>query len=102
MNGGPKYAIAGTAYPSAHEPNDCNGVSGGQIVITDANGQTITLATNSVGNFFYQGTIALPYHAKVVQNGAERVMASTATSGDCNSCHTPDGTGGAPGRIMLP
>jgi hypothetical protein len=99
---GPKLAIAGTVYPTAHEPDRCDGAMSGQVVITDANGKTVTLAPNAAGNFSYQGTIAMPYHAKVVENGAERVMSAGQTSGDCNSCHTVTGANGAPGRIMLP
>src|SRR5438445_547285 len=26
--GGPSYTIAGTVYPTMHEPDDCNGVDG--------------------------------------------------------------------------
>jgi len=103
----PSFQIAGTVYPTAHEPDDCNGVSstsGAQVVITDANGVVLTLKPNSVGNFYDPGrpTIALPYHAKVLRNGVERAMTDAQTSGDCNSCHTVDGANGAPGRIMLP
>ncbi|HJX65368.1 MAG TPA: hypothetical protein VJ860_15605 [Polyangia bacterium] len=44
-----------------------------------------------------------PYTAKVVNgSGIERVMVSTASSGDCNGCHTQTGANGAPGRITLP
>jgi hypothetical protein len=99
---GPQFTIAGTMYLSAHEPDNCAGSSGGQVVITDANGQTIALAPNSVGNFYYKGPIATPFHAKLVNDGAERVMVAAQTSGDCNSCHTLAGDHGAPGRIMPP
>jgi hypothetical protein len=30
------------------------------------------------------------------------VMVATTASGDCNSCHTQNGTSAAPGRITLP
>jgi hypothetical protein len=111
MGGGeeaPSFAFAGTVYPTAHEPNDCNGLNGpnstAQVVITDANGATIMLTVNSVGNFSYssRSTVALPYHAKVVSNGQERSMSAAQQSGDCNSCHTENGANSAPGRIMAP
>ena len=39
----------------------------------------------------------------VVTDGVKtRQMQGTVTSGDCNSCHTVNGTNGAPGRIMAP
>lgn len=107
---GPRFALAGTVYPSAHEPDDCNGLNGppdgAQVIVTDANGMEFTMNVNSVGNFSYEpsrgATVALPYRAKVVRNGLERVMSATQTSGDCNSCHTESGSNDAPGRIMAP
>lgn len=106
---GPRFTFAGTVYPSAHEPTDCNGLdgsaSGAEVVVIDANGATLTLEVNSVGNFSYEArgtTVALPYRAKVVRDGRERVMATEQKSGDCNACHTETGTKDAPGRIMAP
>jgi len=107
---GPRFTFAGTAYPSAHEPTDCNGLVGpdtsAQVVITDASGATFTMNVNSVGNFSYTAksgtTVALPYRAKIVSNGLERVMATPQDSGDCNTCHTEAGDEDAPGRIMAP
>jgi hypothetical protein len=101
----PAYAIAGTIYPTAHEPDLCNGANGSdgaQIVIVGADGKTVTLTPNSVGNFYSSTTVKLPYQAKVVYMGREQVMAETQTSGDCNSCHTQNGANNAPGRILLP
>ena len=110
---GPRYAIAGTVYPSAHEPDDCNGTaktsSGAvSVLITEANGTTRTLAVNSAGNFYYQGALTTPYKAQVQAGSAVRVMTHTQTSGDCNGCHTVNGAStvagadAAPGRIMSP
>jgi hypothetical protein len=104
---GPKFQVAGTVYPTAREPNDCNGINGTAtgttVVIVDANNQSYTLPVNSVGNFYMQsGTVALPFHAKVVRGGSERAMVAAQMSGDCNSCHTQDGANGAPGRIVAP
>jgi len=100
------YSIIGTVYPTGHEPNDCNGVNGtttgAQVVITDANGVTRTLNVNGVGNFELAGSIATPFRAKVVYQGRERAMGASQTNGNCNSCHTQNGNGGAPGRIVLP
>ena len=107
----PRYAIAGTLYPTAHEPGLCDGVNGGtigvQIVIVGANGQSVTVTPNAAGNFYWSGSLAAPYKAKVVYMGRERAMIEAQTSGDCNNCHTQDGampssTMKAPGRILLP
>jgi hypothetical protein len=101
----PLFAVAGTVYPTAHEPDLCNGANGtngARVVITGANGASITLTPNAAGNFSYEGTIATPYSAKVTYMGRERAMGATQTSGDCNACHTQSGTMSAPGRILLP
>ena len=100
--------IGGTVYPTAHEPNDCDGVNGSTdgatVVITDSTGATFTLNVNSAGNFYESRstTIVMPFQAKVVQGGKERAMATPQSTGDCNACHTEAGTNNAPGRIMLP
>ena len=101
------FDIAGTVYPTAHEPDDCNGFSGASVVIVDANGQEHPLTVNSAGNFYHEDffglqKLAFPYTAKVVYQGQERIMATEQNTGDCNSCHTVDGASNAPGRIMLP
>jgi hypothetical protein len=107
MTQAPVLTIAGTVYPSAHEPDLCNGATpatyaGAAVVIVGANQQTITLTPNAAGNFLYQGTVAVPFRVKLTYMGRERIMTNSQTSGDCNSCHTQNGANGAPGRILLP
>jgi len=106
---GPVFALAGTVFPTAHEPSDCNGVDGTledvKVVILDANDKTYTLDVNAAGNFFYESrgaAVALPYRAKVVRGALERLMPSAQMDGDCNICHTESGAQDAPGRIMAP
>jgi mono/diheme cytochrome c family protein len=101
----PPLVLAGTVYPTAHEPDDCNGgavTRMARVVITGADGQTITMTPNAAGNFMYSGALATPYKAKLTYMGRERAMIAAQTSGDCNSCHTEMGAMMAPGRIMLP
>jgi len=102
----PTFAIAGTLYPTGHEPDLCNGTNGSttgaKIVITDAQGKIITLTPNAAGNFTYRGGVATPFQAAVTYMGRERRMASPPPSGDCNGCHTANGAMDAPGRIVLP
>lgn len=99
----PKFSVAGTVYPTGHEPDDCYSTASGAIVeVTDAAGKVLTLTTNSVGNFYSTTSLSLPYRAKVKYMGRERAMGSSQSSGDCNSCHTQTGAGGAPGRVLLP
>lgn len=101
----PQFSIAGTVYPTAHEPDNCVGgttTGPATITITDSNGKVVALPVSAGGNFYYQGAIALPYKAKVTVGSAERDMSASQTSGDCNSCHTQTGAQNAPGRIMAP
>ena len=103
---GPRFTVAGTLFPTPHEPNDCNGVAstdGAQVIVTEANGTAHTLSVNQAGNFYLQvPSFVFPYQAKVVYQGRERVMVEAQKSGDCNDCHTQDGRQNAPGRIFLP
>ena len=102
---GPRFSIAGTIYPTVHEPDRCDGASaasGAQVMITGADGRTLTLSPNAAGNFYSTMAVAAPYRAKVVSATGERAMTAQQTSGDCNGCHTQVGASGAPGRIMLP
>jgi hypothetical protein len=100
----PRMHVAGTVYPTGHEPDNCNGAVGAIVEIVDANGATHSLETNTAGNFLILITepLAFPIHARVVAGGQERVMVGAVTTGDCNSCHTQDGASSAPGRIVLP
>jgi hypothetical protein len=103
MRGGPAFSIAGTVYPTAHEPNDCVGIGTNlTVVVTDANGAITSITVNAVGNFQHAGAVAAPFHVKVTNGTTERAMGGTLTAGDCNTCHTETGVNGAPGRIMAP
>lgn len=108
---GPALFVAGTVYPSAHEPNDCNGSIGVKVVVTDAAGKVATLTANASGNFFCAtrakdacAGFTYPYNAYVVSgtSAVYRQMAGKQSTPDCNSCHTAAGSNGAPGRIMAP
>jgi cytochrome c553 len=101
--------LAGTVYITGHEPDLCiggpaAGAAMATVEITDANNRVIPLMVNAGGNVLYRDAmpIALPYTAVVKWNGKERAMKAPQMNGDCNSCHTQDGTNGAPGRIVLP
>lgn len=109
------FDVAGTVYPTPHEPDNCYGVSTAvTVVITDANNVVYSLPVNAAGNFSHEttlglaGKIAMPYRAKVVRNGVEKVMKDPQTNGDCNACHTEQGTNPAAsgkkafGRIFAP
>lgn len=97
--------VGGTVYPSAHEPNLCNGGPQGVVVVlTGADGGVVRLTANSVGNFYASERVPLakPYRARLEWQGRVREMATPQMSGDCNACHTQAGASGAPGRILAP
>ena len=101
----PIFSIAGTVYPTGHEPDRCNstvGTAGARIVIIGADGQMVTLMPNVAGNFTSSTAIKTPFQAKVTFQGRERLMLTPQTSGDCNSCHSQAGSKLAPGRITVP
>jgi len=106
-----RLAIAGTVYPTGHEPDDCYGADDADepifVEITTADDRVIQLPVGPSGNFLYDleeqgGAIVFPIEARVLQGGRVRAMASPQATGDCNSCHTQDGASGAPGRIVAP
>ena len=106
------FGVAGTVYPTAHEQNDCKGSNGSsaglKLVITDASGKSYQVSVNSAGNFYANGSFSKPAKVKIVDSaGKERAMKTAITTtamGNCNSCHTQNGTGSpaAPGRILAP
>lgn len=103
--GGPNLRIAGTVYPTLHEPNLCNGDGPPPqltVVITENNGRVTRLPVNAAGNFSTRARITAPYKAAVTDGTKTRAMVGSVTSGDCNSCHTVAGANGAPGRVMSP
>ncbi len=101
-SGAPAFEIAGTVYPSLHEPNDCNGVSGVKVLIIDAAGNMMQLPTNAAGNFMRVTSFPRPYRAMVVRGNEVREMKTPQFDGDCNGCHSELGDNGAPGRVMAP
>lgn len=106
--GGPDFAVAGTVYPTLHEPDDCNGVDGDEtpvtVVVEDSFGRSYEAKANRAGNFFIAANVELsfPIRARVIADGKERAMKRTVATGNCNSCHTTRGTFSAPGRVQAP
>jgi hypothetical protein len=101
---GPIFAIAGTVYPSLHEPDNCLGSPGAlTVVVTDANGAVLRLPVNVAGNFYLSRTSSPPPYMVAVTDGVRtRAMVGSVTNGQCNTCHTEQGANGAPGRVVAP
>jgi hypothetical protein len=84
------------------DPDDCDGVEGVIVRITDANLQVHELTTHAAGNFFLLQAIPTPCQAELEVEGDVIAMANHPDDGACNHCHAERPKGGAPGRIVLP
>lgn len=107
----PVFTFAGTVYPTGHEPDFCSGApaAGAVVDIIDARGVKFSAIVNDGGNFYDDlPGFVFPYTARITFRGKTRVMLEPQQSGDCNACHTQEGTDPddpshpAPGRILLP
>lgn len=105
------FSVAGTVFPSAHEPDNCNGIDGvkkeATVIITDATGKTFTLDVNEAGNFMTEDKMTKPLRAKVKRGDVVYEMQGAVKDGDCNACHTEAGRADEGdeyprGRIVLP
>lgn len=111
------YYFAGTGFDDFHAQDDCNSPPppDARIEILDSAGAiALTLVPDTVGNFTSLGVAAgvpLPYTARLVANGLVRAMQTPQDSGDCNACHTEQGTNAnnarpddpaPPGRLVWP
>ena len=104
--GGPIYGIQGTVYTAYNEWDDCFGVPKATIEVTGANGNTVSMTSNSGGNFYASRTkakqLAMPFTARVIYNGQVMEKKKAQTDLNCASCHTEWGDNGAQGRIVIP
>lgn len=96
-----RWSVAGTVFGSATAA--CStGLSGVTVEILRQDGSVqLTLTTNETGNFYASSAVTLPLRARVKKGTMVREMAGIQQSGNCASCHSNPGTGGAPGRIFL-
>ena len=99
---GPHFTLAGTVYANLEEPDDCLGVPGVVVTITDAVDHTVTLTSNQAGNFYTSQTLTMPIRAQLAFDGREAMMQASQSTGACASCHTATGSAAAPGRIVAP
>jgi hypothetical protein len=100
-----QVVLAGTVFGAYDERNNCYGVPGVTVQITDSTNTVFQTMSNEAGNFILSaagGPITPPYSAKLLYEGRERKMAPMQINLSCNSCHTQSGLNGAPGRILAP
>jgi hypothetical protein len=107
---GPQAGFLGTVQQAVDDSDDCRGVGDTLVEILDAQSGVVlrSATTNSAGNFVIEdathcsGATCSPFRVRLTLDGRVREMTTTATSGDCLSCHTAAGAQGAPGRIVAP
>ena len=49
---GPRFVIAGTVMNALHDDTNCAGVAGVTVRVTGADGLSVEMVTNGVGNFY--------------------------------------------------
>lgn len=105
-NDGPPLALGGTVYPVKDQADECFGVEGVTVEVSNPATGVVThrLVTNAAGNFFIEGdesVIPRPYRISLVA-GLEApgaavpvtvpvAMASMPHTGDCSYCHSRPG-----------
>jgi aspartate aminotransferase-like enzyme len=80
----PKITAGGTIYSSS---SGGTAVSGATVTIVDSTGKTVTVVTGTSGNFYTTTAITFPATVQVSKCPNIATMPTTASSGDCNSCH---------------
>jgi hypothetical protein len=88
-----RFTAAGTVF--AGGGSNAAGLAGAIVTIVPSTGATVTLTTNSVGNFFTSARLTPPLAIAVSSGGYVNTMSGTASSGACGSCHRPAGTAAA-------
>jgi hypothetical protein len=98
------FVVAGTIYGVTDQPDNCGGIAGVTVTVTDAGGNKYPLVTSLDGNFYLDSLLALNFampYTVTLSSGSQSVpMTSSASAGGCNSCHTQAGASGAAGRIV--
>jgi hypothetical protein len=81
------FTAAGTVYTT---PGGAAGVEGAEVTITSTtSSQSVTLTTNSVGNFYTQAPLSPPLAIDIAYAGTV-VSMTAAPDGACNRCHGGD------------
>jgi len=93
----PRWTAGGTVFTDA---DGGDGASGVKVHITDSNGDTTTLTSNGVGNFYTAKTLVPPLTVELETANGTVAMGRDVSTGACNTCHTCDGEAG--GKLYEP
>ena len=94
----PRFTAAGTVYGRGDAAAN-EGLAGVTVTLVGSGGgETVTLTTNSVGNFFTGAPLTPPISVTVSLGGNTAAM--SGATGACAECHAP-GTGVSPARVHV-
>ena len=97
------FPVMGTVMGAYHDEDNCYGVAGIDVEITDHVGTVHKMTTNTTGNFLLnQGNVVTPFKVRVVNGTVDRKMSLQQSNTNCMDCHTVAGLNHAPGRIVAP
>lgn len=91
-----KFTAAGTVFSSA-QAGASEGVNGVTVTLVDSNQKTVTMTSNSAGNFYTNDSISWPANITLALGSRTASMVG-ASVGACASCHSTSGQG----RVYLP
>jgi len=76
--------VGGTVFTGADCPE---GIAEATVILVDADGQQVELATSDLGNFWTSEELVFPLAVSVDVGGVVTPMESPVTSGACALCH---------------
>ncbi|MBK9517641.1 MAG: hypothetical protein IPO09_09865 [Anaeromyxobacter sp.] len=93
-----RFTAAGTVFTGG---TDSTGAAGVTVTLTGSGGgQSVTLTTNAVGNFYTSVALTPPIGVAVAGNGGS-VGRPSHNGGACGSCHAQGNQAGAPRRVHV-
>ncbi|PZR08947.1 MAG: hypothetical protein DI536_23985 [Archangium gephyra] len=95
------FSFGGTVFATG-DATACEGVAGVTIRVTDAKGKTVSVVSNSVGNFWSIEPLETPYSMEAELEGRVLKMPVTAPTGGCALCHSWPDPVSASGRVRAP
>lgn len=100
------FQYAGTVMVAPHEKNACKppaSFDGGTVEVLFLDGGLFwKWDVNASGSFKTLDAGPSPYVARLSKNGQSKSSQTPHTSGDCNTCHSEQGSNGASGRLTFP
>jgi hypothetical protein len=94
------FTVSGTVFKSPDALPQF-GLGGASVLVDDAAGRSLSLTTNSAGNFYTREDLTFPLTVSVQLGENVRRMAPLVDQPGCNNCHDVPPIGSATGRIFI-